>query len=70
MPHFAPKVVKRFQNSVKRIAGRLADAAMAKARATRKATFRSRAKMDRTTATAPMTQAAIFADTSSCFSVA
>ncbi len=70
MPHLAPKVVKRFQNRVSRIAGRLAEAAMAKARATRNATLRSLAKIDRATATAPMTTAAIFAVTSSCRSVA
>src|SRR5690349_13937877 len=39
MLHSAPRVVKRFQNSEYTIVGRFADAATAKASATRNATF-------------------------------
>src|SRR2546430_15558826 len=58
MPQTAPRVLTRFKNSENRIAGRSAEAAIANATATRNATLRPRAKMPRTTATAPITRAA------------
>ena len=59
MLHSAPRVVKFFQNSEYRIVGRLAEAATAKASATRKAMFWSLARMPPKIATTPITTAAI-----------
>src|SRR5258705_693978 len=69
MPQVAPRVLNFFQKREKRIAGRFADAAIANASATRNATLRLRAKMPRTIATAPMTNAEYRATTTSCRSV-
>src|SRR5262245_25956056 len=65
MAAVAPTVLNRFQNSEYRMAGRLPDAATAKARATRNATLRSRARMPRPMAMAPMTSAEPRATTTS-----
>ncbi len=59
MLHRAPRVVKPFQNSEYRIVGRFAEAATAKASATRNAMFWSLARMPPTMANRPITTAAI-----------
>src|SRR6478609_2384627 len=69
MPQVAPLVLNRFQNSENRITGRFADAAMAKAIATRNATFSDWAGMARAIDTAPMQTAAIRPTLTSCLSV-
>ena len=51
MLHSAPRVLNRFQNSEYRMVGRLAEAATAKASATRKAMFWFLARMPPTMAT-------------------
>lgn len=58
MLHSAPAVLNRFQNSEYTIVGRLADAAIAKASATRNAMFCPLARMPRPIAAMPMTTAA------------
>ena len=57
MLHSAPVVLNRFQNSEYRIVGRFAEAATAKASATRKAMFWPLARMPPRIATMPMTTA-------------
>ena len=57
MLHSTPVVLNRFQNSEYRIVGRFAEAATAKASATRKATFWPSAAMPPSTASTPMTHA-------------
>src|SRR6478672_11945727 len=69
MPQVAPLVLNRFQNSENRITGRLADAAMANAIATRKATFNDCAGMANAIDTAPMQTAEIRPTLTSCLSV-
>src|SRR6476661_4785729 len=69
MPQVAPRVLNRFQNSEYRITGRFAEAAMAKAMATRNATFSDWAGMARAMETAPMTTAEIRPTRTSCLSV-
>src|SRR4051794_24964393 len=69
MPHVAPLVLNRFQNNENRITGRFADAAIANAMATRKATFNDCAGMASAMATAPMQTAAIRPTRTSCLSV-
>ena len=59
MLHSAPRVLNRPQNREYRIVGRLALAAIAKARATRNAMFWPLAKMPPMIATHPMTRAVI-----------
>src|SRR5690349_13047751 len=59
MLHSAPVVLNRFQNSEYRIVGRLAEAATAKASATRNATFWLRARMPAPIATRPTTSAVL-----------
>ena len=59
MLHRQPRVLKRFQNSEYRIVGRFADAATAKASATRNAMFCPLAAMPPRIATAPTTSAAM-----------
>ena len=59
MLHSAPRVLNRRQNSEYRIVGRFARAAIAKARATRKAMFWPLAKMPPMIATEPITRAVI-----------
>ena len=69
MLHVAPRVLKRRQNMLKMIAGRLADAATANASATRNAMLSRWAGIDSAMAIAPMTNAAIRATRTSSFSV-
>src|SRR5215203_2329731 len=64
----APMVLKRFQKRLYNNAGRLADAATAKASATRKAMFSRCAGMASKIATAPMPKAAIRATINSLLS--
>ena len=64
----APMVLKRFQNRLYSSAGRLADAATAKASATRKAMFSRCAGIASKIATAPMAKAAIRTTISSLLS--
>ena len=68
MAQVAPRVLNRFQNRFITSAGRLPEAATAKASATRNAMFRSWAKIDSTMATPPIANAAIRATLTSSFS--
>ena len=61
----APAVLKRLQYREYRMVGRLAEAAMAKARETRKATFWVMARMPRMMATTPRTTTVIW-ETRTC----
>src|SRR5699024_3271943 len=70
MDHSEPRVLNRFQYSEYRIEGRLAEAATANASETRKATFRSLARIPPTMETAPMIKVAILPTRSTCPSVA
>jgi hypothetical protein len=70
MLNVAPTVLKRRQNRLNSRAGRLADAATAKASATRNAMFSRWAGMASKIATVPMPKAAIRTTRNSSFSLA
>ena len=70
MLNSAPVVLNRFQNSENSNVGRLADAATAKARATRKAMFCPMAAMPRTMETTPITTTVMRETRTCCSSVA